>query len=137
MVIVVGLDDSDSAWRAVAYAVGLARRQRASRLVFVDLGQRTGMYSSVPEVIPYARNAHKAVVTNLRDRLRAEVGGADLDWEYRIEIGNSRARLQSVADDVRADLVVAGAPQHSKRRLGRPVGVWLIGRRRWPVLIIP
>jgi len=137
MVIVVGMDDSDSAWRAAAYAVGLARRQRASRLVFVHVGRRTGVYASVPEVIPYARNAHKSVVTDFRDRLRADVGDADLDWEYRIEIGNSRTSLHSVADDVRADLVVVGGPQHSKHRFARPIGTWLISRRRWPVLIIP
>jgi nucleotide-binding universal stress UspA family protein len=136
MLIVVGVDDSDTAWRAVAYAVGLAQRQHSARVVFVHIASSSGAVSPVPEVIPYARQAHRSARTMLLDRLGRAVGDAGLDWELRVVVGNRREGVQIVADEVGADLIIVGGSRRS-RRPGRSLGVDLARRGRWPVLIIP
>jgi nucleotide-binding universal stress UspA family protein len=139
-VIVAGVADSDSSWRAVAYAIGLARRQEAL-LVMVH----------VLPVHPAATFAglgwmlaadDMAVAEQLRNRvalgLAATLGLPAPRWEFHIlRAPDVAGGLAATADELRADSVVVGTSRAWRHRLCASPAVRLLRTRRWPVIVVP
>ncbi|TJZ57065.1 universal stress protein [Streptomyces piniterrae] len=136
-VILVGVDGSDSSWRAAAYAAGLARRQ-ASKLVLVY----------VQPVMPAGATMGAPVVdtTNeIADELIAEIRGAterlqgiyEVRWEFHTLRGDPYSGLVQMADELKADAVVVGASESAGHRIMGSVAVRLVKAGRWPVTVVP
>jgi nucleotide-binding universal stress UspA family protein len=135
--LVVGLDGSDTAWRALHYAVGQARRQR-SRVVAV-----------YAEHIPTFVGAQVAVTTAASEeadqQYRAELRTAveELGREHGVPArlvvvsADPVLALAKVADEVRADAIVVGASEQAGHRLFGSVAVRIVRAGNWPVTVVP
>jgi nucleotide-binding universal stress UspA family protein len=143
--IVVGLDGSEGAARALEWAMGLARDEGAEIIAVYALGP----------VEDFARGAGNAVAAGLgmtqdgpwRDRLRQEL---EQDWCAPLRIAglpfralfkeaSASAALMTVADREDADLIVVGAHGHGSfedRMLGS-VSYKVSHRAHQPVVIVP
>ncbi|MFG1925428.1 universal stress protein [Cryptosporangium sp. NPDC048952] len=143
--IVVGIDDSPSALRALAYAAGLARRN-GSPLVAVHVRGAGPSVLSWGSCAPIdasslltqaAYEGRDAVETALRD----EVGQLAKSWGIRIEFvvrdGERLKELAAVADAYHADAVIVGASTRLGSRLAGSLAVRLVRQRNWPVTVVP
>ncbi|MFI0897516.1 universal stress protein [Streptomyces sp. NPDC020983] len=139
-VVVVGVDDSDSSWRAVAYAVGLARRQDALLALVHVLPQHTAaLFGGVAWMLA---PDDVALAGQLRDRIAGGLGAAPglpaPRWEFHLlRSASVAAGLAAVADELRADTVVIGTSRGLWHRLFGSPGVRLLKSRRWPVIVVP
>jgi nucleotide-binding universal stress UspA family protein len=134
--IVVAVDGSPSAQRAASFAAGLARRNHASLIavqverpprIWPDVGLTTTEYEPQP---PQPAPAIVALLTEMA----REVGIA---VELIVREGAPAREIAALADERKADLVVAGASESLRRRLTRPVAARLARRRAWPVITVP
>jgi nucleotide-binding universal stress UspA family protein len=138
-VILVGVDGSDSSWRAAAYAGGLARRQ-GSRLVVVYV-------QSVSPLVAFGGVAAAAteVTSEVADQILAEIREATervadsfrIRWEFHSVNGEPFSGLAKMADELRADAVVVGASEHAGHRFIGSLAVRLVKAARWPVTVVP
>jgi nucleotide-binding universal stress UspA family protein len=136
MTLVVGVDGSDTSWRAAAYAVGMVRRHSGrSRLVFVYVRSNPGLRALVPQVVPAAEEAADLTVDQIAETLRRALEG--LEWELRNPSGSPLAELRRVATAVRADTVVVGASGGLGHRIAGSLAARLVKTRRWPVIVVP
>ncbi|HEV2634203.1 MAG TPA: universal stress protein [Actinocrinis sp.] len=127
--IVVGVDGSDPAWRAAAYAAGLAGRQGA-RLVLVHVQTTSPLASAFG---PFAADAAARAAQEVERQVRE---GAER-WEFYVISGGVSGGLVTMATDLRADAVVVGACHNPFHRvLGSPA-TRLVKRGRWPVIVVP
>lgn len=138
--VVVGLDDSDSSWRAAAYAVGLARRQDALLvMVHVLPVHPTAMLAGLSwmlaaDDLSVARQLRHRVAVGLAGTL----GQPALRWEFHIlRAADVVTGLAETADGMRADTVVIGASRGLRHRLFGSPGVRLVKTGRWPVIVVP
>jgi nucleotide-binding universal stress UspA family protein len=138
--VVVGLVDSDSAWRAAAYAVGLARRQDALLVVVHVLpAHPTAMLAGLNWMLAAD---DLAVARHLEHRLAVGLAGTlglpSPRWEFHIlRAADVVSGLAETADGLRADTVVIGASRGLRRRLFGSPGVRLVRTGRWPVIVVP
>lgn len=139
-VVVVGVEDSDTAWRAVAYAVGLARRQDAL-LVFVHV-LPTHAAATFAGVSWMLAADDLTAAEQLRHRvaigLTATLGLPAPRWEFHIlRAADVAAGLASTADELRADTVVIGTSRSLHHRILGSPALRLVRTRRWPVIVVP
>lgn len=139
-VVVAGLDGSDSSWRAVAYAMGLARRQDALLvLVHVLPVHGAAMLAGVAWMLT---DADLAAAEQFRSRVGAGLDGMaearSLRWEFHVVRGGDPvAGISQVADERRADTVVVGASRSLGHRFVGSAGGRLVRAHRWPVVVVP
>lgn len=134
-VILAGIDGSDSAWRAAAYAAGLSRRQ-GSLLVLVYVqpiataawGQAGISLVETGKEIADELLAYIQKSTHASDSVR---------WEFRTATGDPYNGLVAVAEELRADAIVVGASEHAGHRMFGSVAVRLVKAGRWPVTVVP
>lgn len=131
-VLVVGVDGSDTSWRAVYYAFGLARRQRSTVvavfavLPIAALDGSTDTWSAAKEVADELEEA----ITMLAEE---QCVAAEFVRVQRDPI----VALAEVAKERRADAVVIGAGQVLGRRLFGPRVLSMVRRCRCPVTVVP
>lgn len=136
-VIVVGVDGSDPAWRAAAYAAGLAGRQ-GSRLVLVHVRHPSpiatafGPYA-VEAAVRAAQEVEQQVVEGA-ERLGTALG---LSWELHVIPGAVVDCLTTLATRLRADAVVVGACHNRLHRIAGSPATRLVRGGRWPVIVVP
>jgi nucleotide-binding universal stress UspA family protein len=135
-VIMAGLDGSPTSWRGVAYAAGLARRQR-SRLLVVYVAGVPALASLAPMAEVVIEDGLNATAEELRRELESRRGWYELDAEYRVERGDAYTGLCRVADTERVDAVVVGASAQAGHRLVGSLAVRLVRAGRWPVTVVP
>jgi nucleotide-binding universal stress UspA family protein len=130
---VVGVDGSETSWRALYYAIGLAKRQR-SRIVavFVATYPATGDTCAA-----YAFDA----ALGMAQRLEPAIREAADEWGVPIEFarvgGDPVLRLLETAQVRSADVLVLGASKSGFRRLGRSKPARAARRSPCPVTIVP
>ncbi|MGV8874731.1 MAG: universal stress protein [Rhodococcus sp. (in: high G+C Gram-positive bacteria)] len=136
--IVVGVDGSDSSWRAAAYAAGLARRQQ-SLLVLVYV-QPIATASWGQAGISLVETGQQ-IADELLDYIRtsaARFGDREhVRWEFRTAHGDPYNGLIAVAEQLRTDAVVVGASETAGHRIAGSVAVRLVKAGRWPVTVVP
>lgn len=136
-VIMVGIDSSDTALRAAAYAGGLARRQRAHLVTTFVAAPSAWTAMATPALAVAQEETYDELAGELRDRIRAgaEEYGLPVTFVYRR--GNPYVQLGRVADEVRADMVVVGASARPWHALWGSTATRLVRSGRWPVVVVP
>jgi len=130
--ILVGFDGSEPAWRALHYAVGLARRQM-SKIVAVYASQLPATSFAAPQVIP--------AMVDLRKRLAVDIQAVarehGVDITFLASEGDPVTVLTNVANDHHVDLIVLGASDKITHRFFGSVALRTIKSRRCPVTVVP
>jgi nucleotide-binding universal stress UspA family protein len=110
--IVLALDGSDGAKRAIPFAVGLAQESKAG-IVIAHIDERMGTRGQAP--IDIEEERIQAEIQTLVKELAAE------GIEARIEIGEMASRgaeiahaIADIAEKSKADLIVTGTRGHSE-----------------------
>jgi nucleotide-binding universal stress UspA family protein len=135
-VILAGIDDSVTALRAGAYALGLARRQGA-RLVCVYVAQPSVVYGAGAGAVAEQERALSEVGADLRRQVEEAAAGRGVRITFITAAGDPYHELRRVADEVRADAVVVGASTKAGHRLVGSLAVRLVKAGRWPVTVVP
>lgn len=127
-VIVVGIDGSDRALHAAAWAGGLARRERAL-LILVYVEALAGPAYWSPIGMATAAEAACAFVEELRRTAAAYLDQAGVRWELVHYRGDPAHGLEAVAEERRADCIVVGR--------GGGVARTLVNEAHRPVVVVP
>ncbi|GCD41269.1 universal stress protein [Streptomyces paromomycinus] len=136
-VIVVGVDGSDSSWRAAAYAAGLARRQGSMlALVYVQPVLPAGAAMGAP-VVDATNEVADELMAEIRAATERAQGTYDLRWEFHTLRGDPYSGMVQMADELTADAVVVGASESAGHRIMGSVAVRLVKAGRWPVTVVP
>ncbi|NEC88716.1 universal stress protein [Streptomyces sp. SID12501] len=136
-VIVVGVDGSDSSFRAAAYAAGLARRQHALlALVYVQPVLTAGAAFGAP-VAEATDGIAEDLIAQIRESTEQVKGIFDVRWEFHTLRGDPYTGLVKAADDLKADAVVVGTSEQAGHRIIGSVAVRLVKAGRWPVTVVP
>ncbi|MEU5025319.1 universal stress protein [Streptomyces milbemycinicus] len=136
-VIVVGVDGSDSSWRAASYAAGLARRQRALlAVVYVQpvLAAGAALGASVAQTTEQVAEELIQEIRRAAEQLR---GVFEVRWEFHTFRGDPYNGLVQAADELKADAVVVGASEQAGHRFVGSVAIRLVKAGRWPVTVVP
>jgi nucleotide-binding universal stress UspA family protein len=137
--ILVGVDGSTTSLRAAAYAVGLARRQRA-KVTVVYVAPPASLGAATPGgagLVAVRREAFSQVADDLRRRF--EEGSRELGISIAVSTveGDPFTELRRIADEIRADAVVVGASAQAGHRLVGSLAVRLVRAGKWPVTVVP
>lgn len=136
-VIVVGVDGSESSFRAAAYAAGLARRQHALlALVYVQPVLTAGAALGVP-VADATDEIAESLVQEIRTAAERVRDIFEVRWEFHTFRGDPYNGLVTAADELRADAVVVGASEQAGHRFVGSVAIRLVKAGRWPVTVVP
>lgn len=137
-VLVVGLDGSGPSRDALAYAVGMARREGSS-LVIVRVGIPVTAAAAVAAaggtVLPPGGLIDEEALTpeNLRGLDELLPGR----WRLVECTGEPAAELERVGREVRADAIVVGRSRNPGRHLLGSVASRLVRRANQPVIVVP
>ncbi|MFF0490263.1 universal stress protein [Nocardia sp. NPDC003482] len=136
-VIMVGVDGSDSSWRACAYAAGLARRQNALlAIVYVQpYMAMAGAYGA--DVQGVTQEMAEDLAREIHDHAERVKDVYSTRWKFLTRRGDPYAGLAEAADELKADAVVVGASEKTGHRLVGSVAVRLVKAGRWPVTVVP
>jgi len=133
--ILVGADGSDTAMRAAAFAVGLARRQ-GYRLIVAFVAAHSALAALGPAVAA-AQEATDQLDRDLRSTARAAAEELNVPVAFLKAYGDPFTRLREAADQCQVDTVVVGASMSAGHRFAGSVATKLIRAGHWPVLVVP
>ncbi|GAA1710768.1 universal stress protein [Fodinicola feengrottensis] len=137
LVILVGVDGSDSSMHAAAYAAGMARRHGAE-LVIVYVGSTPQMSALVPSLAGSVEETLEEVAQDLRKQIEEAASREHtLNYRFLSVHGDPYTELTRIADETRADAVVVGASEQAGHRLVGSIAVRLVRSGRWPVTVVP
>lgn len=135
--ILAGVDGTDTAMRAAAFAFGLARRQ-GSRLVVVFVACPTPLAPLRPAVaMVLEHDTATHLFAELRDQMRSAAEELRIAVTLVKTYGDPYTALRDTADRCQADTVVVGASQKAGHRFAGSVATKLIRAGHWPVLVVP
>ena len=129
--LVVGVDGSDSATRALYYALGLARRQHCSIIAVYAIttaGAETG-------VAPYLASLEAA--EELKPKIQALGADFHVKTQFLSVAGDPVTVLIKIAAAHHADGIVLGASHGIGHRLFGSTAVRTVRRCRCPVTVVP
>ena len=134
--ILVGIDGSDSAMRAGAYAAGMARRQ-GSHLIALFVATTSPMAAQMAATAAAMIQTQDELGRQLRDAVREGAKLVGVDAEFVMRRGNPYKELIAVADQLRVDAVVVGASMQSGRRFVGSLAGRLVRDAKWPITVVP
>jgi len=137
LIIVAGIDGSNTSMRAGAYAWGLARRQGA-KVVFayirpLGIGSPT-VGAAMAQV---GRDLADDLERQIREGVERSPVGHRARWEFHSGEGDAYRGLVELSDRLRADAVVIGASTKAGHHFLGSVAVRLVKAGRWPVTVVP
>jgi nucleotide-binding universal stress UspA family protein len=135
-VVLVGLDGSRTSWRATAWAVGLARRQR-STLVVVHVQKPSASGSLAPGLAGAMSTVAGEIADELELYVLSRTDEIGVSTQFVSVVGDPWTELTRVADDLRADVVVVGASESAGHRIIGSLAGRLVRAGRWPVSVVP
>src|SRR3954452_22329305 len=133
--ILVGVDGSDTAMRAAAYAFGLAKRQ-GYRLVVACVAARSGLMI-FGTAAAYEHTTQCELRAELGAEIRAAVEELGVPVTFVMVHGDPVTVLREAADCCQADTVVVGASTSAGHRFAGSVATRLIRAGHWPVVVVP
>lgn len=132
--LVVGVDGSDTATRALYYALGLARRQHSS-VIAVYAMTSPGGYDDAMSAVPYQASL------DLAEELKAKVEALAADYHVQTGFvpaaGDPATVLIKIAAAHHADGIVLGASKAIGHRLFGSAAIRAVRRCRCPVTVVP
>lgn len=134
-IVAVGLDDSDTSEHALAYAIGMARRERSQLVVVTVLpviNVAAGMAGAAGA--PAAPAEEPALAPNL---LRALDELLDGRWSRSVRRGEAAAELSAAAEELRADALIVGRSRAPARHVLGSVAARLVRHAATPVIVVP
>lgn len=138
-VVLAGVSGSVVSWRALAYAIGVARRHDAVLVcvhVCTSKTVRQEPSHSEPAKGP-GENHSVELAPEMCARVKQDVSGWLARSSVIVRRGNPFAELCAVAEEVSADVIVVGKSAGLRRRVWDSVGCRLIRRVNVPVSIVP
>jgi nucleotide-binding universal stress UspA family protein len=139
VVILVAMDESVTALRAAAYAVGLARRQGA-QLVAVYVAPTASVAMASPQGAPIAaatRQLHNEIARALAEQTAVKAREFGVPLSFAAVSGDPHRQITRVAAEIRADAIVVGASLQAGHRLIGSLAVRLVRAGKWPVTVVP
>jgi nucleotide-binding universal stress UspA family protein len=137
VVMLVGVDGSESSLRARAYAAGLARRANAQLIViFVrQLGALTAMGTGAAAAV--IQQTEDEIGTELRREVELYRDDSGLDVEFVEREGNPYRVLMEISAARKADAIVVGASQKAGHRFVGSLAVHLVRNATCPITVVP
>ncbi|HEX3813590.1 MAG TPA: universal stress protein [Mycobacteriales bacterium] len=132
--LVVGVDGSDTASRALYYAVGLARRQHSTVIAVFAVTDPVG-YDAAMGAAPYQANIDLAA--ELAPEIQALAAEYEIDVQFLSIAGDPVTVLTKIAAAHRADAIVLGASKALGHKLFGSIAVRAVRRCRCPVTVVP
>jgi len=133
--IVVGIDGSETSYRAFAMAVGLAAREQGCvHACFVAHVPKTIAPSGFVAPLPFLDDPQGD--DHLARFVAEELDRAQVRGDFTCRSGEVAIELERLATTCSADLVVVGRSTHPRRHLGG-VPRRLLTRGRHPILVVP
>lgn len=138
LVIMAGVDGSESSVRAAAYAAGMARRQGAKlALVYIQPYPASVSPAAASEIIAMNRATAEDLRRQMAEGIERLPAGTVARWEFHTGEGDPYRGLCEFAAKLRADAVVIGASQKAGHRILGSVAVRLVKAGKWPVTVVP
>jgi nucleotide-binding universal stress UspA family protein len=135
-VIMVGIDGSRTSDHAIAYAAGLARRQRC-RLIVVFVQSQSGLVALSAMTAGAARIAAQELADELRESVQRMADELCVPTTFITCPGDPYFVLREIADSAKADSVVVGASTWAGHRFVGSIAARLVRVGRWPVIVVP
>ena len=132
--LVVGVDGSDTAARALYYALGLARRQHCSVIAVYAITTPAG-YDGAMGGVPY--QASLEVAAELKPKIQALAADYHVRAMFVSVPGDPVTVLTKIAAAHHADGIVLGASTAFGHRLFGSAAVRTVRRCRCPVTVVP
>lgn len=132
--LVVGFDGTDPSIDALAFATGLARRERA-RLIVAFVASPSMFSPLAPD--PGAWESIDAVGDELRGRAAEALEDLGLPWRFERRRGDIAHELEALAEQAKADAIVVGRSSSKVSRLLGSVAAGLLRTSRRPVIVVP
>jgi nucleotide-binding universal stress UspA family protein len=132
--LVVGIDGSDTATRALYYALGLARRQHCSVIAVYAM---TGPLGYDAEMGAAQYQASVALAEDLNLKIAALAADYHVKTQFVTMTGDPATVLTKVAAAHHADGIVLGASKAIGHRLFGSTAVRAVRRCRCPVTVVP
>jgi nucleotide-binding universal stress UspA family protein len=135
--ILVGVDGSASSTRATWYAIGLARRERASLVVlFVASIMARFPHDADPNVAAAICQTFDEAACDLQRSAQMQSAEFGVPTTFIAAHGDPYTELCRVAARTRPDALVVGAGRKAGSRTGS-LAVRLVKAGRWPVTVVP
>jgi len=135
--LVVGVDDTDASYDAVAFAGSIARRHNATiTLVFVETQAAVSGLS--PAAGQGIRDSWDAIGENIQRFAHEHLDPESVSWKYVRRSGEAADEIGHVAREEKADAIVVGRAAH--RVVHGPLGsvpVRLAHTAPCPLIIVP
>jgi nucleotide-binding universal stress UspA family protein len=132
--LVVGVDGSDTATRALYYALGLARRQRSS-VIAVYATTTAGGYDGALGAAHY--QASLDVAAELQPKIQALAADYHVKAKFVSVPGDPVTVLINIAAAHHADGIVVGASKAIGHKLFGSAALRAVRRCRCPVTVVP
>jgi nucleotide-binding universal stress UspA family protein len=134
--ILVGVDGTETSFRAAAYAAGLARRQ-GSHLIALYVATPNAMAAQLAATAAAMMQTQDELARQLRTTILDAAAQLGIDAEFVLRRGNPYRELIAVADELRVDAVVVGTSLKSGRRFVGSLAGRLVRDARWPLTVVP
>ena len=135
VVMLVGVDGSESSLRARAYAAGLARRSGAQLVVLFV--RQIGALASLGTGAAVIEQTEDEIAAELRSDCQIFRELAGIDVEFIERAGNPYRVLMEIAAKRQADAIIVGASQQTGHRLIGSLAVHLVRNATCPVTVVP
>jgi nucleotide-binding universal stress UspA family protein len=132
--LVVGVDGSDPATRALYYALGLARRQHSS-VIAVYAATIPAGYDAALGTAQY--QASLEVAAELKPKIQALAADYHVKTTFVAVAGDPATVLTAIAAAHHADGIVLGASQTIAHKLFGSTALRAVRRCRCPVTVVP
>jgi len=134
-VMLVGFDGSDTSWRALHYALGLARRQH-SEVIVVHAEKSSPIPDSITTAI--VEEANEAWTEQLRQEvLRVAAHHPHVCVSFIVGFGDPVRVLHEQATRRRADAIFLGASRRWGYRLAGSIAARAVRTIKTPVTVVP
>jgi nucleotide-binding universal stress UspA family protein len=132
-VLVVGVDGSDTSWRALYYGFGLARRQHSTVIAVFVIAYRTGYDATMA--------CGYEVGTDMAAELEPAIHALANEYQVKTQFvslcGDPVSSLNKIAAEQRADAIIVGASQAFGHRLFGSKAVRAVRRGQCPITVVP
>jgi nucleotide-binding universal stress UspA family protein len=145
--IVVGIDGSKGALRALRWAMGLAKEEGAEIVAVYAVGPVEGLGWGAANAVSAGLGMSQSTSGSWRDEVRRELEqdwcaplrAAGVPFRAYFEEASASAALMAIADREDADLIVVGAHGHGgfEDRVLGSVSNKISHRAHQPVVIVP